>query len=439
MKQKNPLLLSALVLIPMSVFAVDVFVGEVDDDYYYSNSVKIEGAQLPSDINAETGSSSVALTGSGTITVGANSGGGFPRISVVGGTTITSTRDFTGKVTKNWWDGILKPPGKIRVPSKDTITGYSKNHTITPVEAYKWGMENERFYYSVSVTVAVPLARETNGQVLYVAERTADGGWSDIGQHCVVQDGLCVFELNAADAIVLYKINYDQCDVDSVENGAMGSAPGCIVSCNIGFALGCDGLMCHPEECRGGDCPELCGGFSVGSASNAKSTGSDVVYTGDYREFYRSAADRFKLNPTDRIYRDMRYRGSNADEHATLLDEEGLDGEELDQVRAINAGKLSRDIRGGIVESNMDDLKIPREVNSEVLDYMLYVRSLFSGDNDPTHSEEMRMGEELEEDVEPSDEFHAAAPMLPSTGPSVFVIIAIIGLGLMVLGAFKRD
>ncbi len=436
MKQNQKLLLATALILPFTAGAVDVFVGEVDDDYYYSNSVKVEGVVLPADLDSEVGSSTINLSGSGTITIGANAGGGFPRISVVGGTTITSTRNFTGVVTKDWWDGTLEPPRETRVPSKDLVTGVSDRYEITPIEAYTWGANNEKFFYSISATIALPVSREQNGAVLHSAELEADGSWKTTGDTCVLQDGLCVLEVNSGDQLLLYKVNYNQCPVAEVENGEVGSTPGCLVSCNIGYVLGCDGKSCHPRDCTGSSCPELCGGFNLqGGADDPNyegGKGENVKYTGNYKDFYRAASERYVLKPSDRRFQDLRYRGSNADEHVNFYDEDGLDEEELAQVRAINAGKLSRDLRGDVLERNgVED--VPREKNSDLLDYMVQMRNRFSGNNDVV----VDMPEEIT--TEDTEELYASAPMLPSTGPGLFILVAIIGVGLMVLGAFKRD
>lgn len=454
MNQSHKILTALALVLPVSVSAVDVFVGEVDDDYYYSDAVQVQGVVLPADLDSDVGSSTIDLTGTGTITVGANAGGGFPRISVVGGTTITSTRNFEGEVTKDWWDGTIRPPKKQRIPGFNDINGISDRHEITPVEAYKWGDPNEKFYYSISATVALPIRGEVDGQVFHVAELLDDGTWEAVDEMCVLQDGLCILEVNAARAITLYKINYFTCPVSSVDNGEVGEEPSCIVSCNIGYALGCDGKSCNPVDCQGPDCPALCGGFGFQYGADDPNFGGadNIQYTGNYKEFYQEALKRYKLKPSERRFQDLRYRGSNSDEHVYLYDETGLDEDQHKKVRKINKGKISRDLRGDLFEPLAEDA--PRDKNSNMLDYILQVRNVFSGDKSTTYNEmikpseveevvegedELFDGEELAAEGGEGEEYYGSAPMLPSTGPSLFIIIAIIGVGLMVLGAFKRD
>lgn len=78
--------------------AVPTLSGEVNTDEFFSNGVLLTDVELPSDPNATTGTSTVTIEGSGTVTVGNQRGGGFPRLTVVGGTKIESKRTYDESV-----------------------------------------------------------------------------------------------------------------------------------------------------------------------------------------------------------------------------------------------------------------------------------------------------------------------------------------------------
>ncbi len=149
-------------IIPSISFAVDTISGAISDDLYYQSGVLIRDVTLPNDLDSQSGSSVVVLDGTGTLTVGSRSNNGFPKMMILGGTTITSTRSWAADdSSKTWWEGQLEAPAVGREPTPEEIAfvnaGSHKNNTYYSIASYQLGLPNEIFSFSNPVHVALPV------------------------------------------------------------------------------------------------------------------------------------------------------------------------------------------------------------------------------------------------------------------------------------------
>ncbi|HEY5714556.1 MAG TPA: hypothetical protein VIT68_04365, partial [Candidatus Gracilibacteria bacterium] len=86
-KMKRPLitLLVLSLLLPASTLAAEVFSGQLQDDLFFPDGVKVLGVSQPPE-DQEVGISSVFIDGYGSMIIGSRSTGDFPRMAIVGGT-----------------------------------------------------------------------------------------------------------------------------------------------------------------------------------------------------------------------------------------------------------------------------------------------------------------------------------------------------------------
>ena len=135
-----------------TVFAVPTLPNEVTEDLDYPNGALIENVTLPSDLNIATGSSYATINGTGTVIIGNQSTGGFPKLRFFGGTTITSQRIWSDDANKTWWEGQLESPGVILNPEISNISFFSdRNSSLEVLKTYQFGLSNETFSYSIPV------------------------------------------------------------------------------------------------------------------------------------------------------------------------------------------------------------------------------------------------------------------------------------------------
>jgi len=115
------------------------------------------------------------------------------------------------------------------------------------------------------------------------------------------------------------------------------------------------------------------------------------------------------------------------------LPTEGLSGDDLFMVRKSNAG-----LREAV---GVEEVPVVRDESSSFLNYLLGRR----GEEVKDATVKLREGEgggmmegELEEGAmmeEGEEEAFSSAPLLPSTGPGVFLGLATLGLGMMVVAS----
>lgn len=427
MKQILSILTLALSLTVFQVKAANTIDGPVVGDDNYFGSVQIASVQLPSGENA-VDSSSATIEGTGSVTVSAQQD--FPRISVVGGTTIKSTRDWGVSTDREWWNGELKPPAKSLNPETDVIQNLGFSDEIEISQAFKFGQDNETFSFTIPARVALPVD-ELQNQALFVAYKQSDGTWEATDQGCYVISGLCVVDIQSVSSLVLYKKKYQACPFESINNGEIAPKPSCVVSCNNGYYLGCDGQKCIKENCSGEACSCDDLGRSVAVQNNQPTTNAQI------ESYYKSEQVRRAQTTPDGYYS---YRGSRVD-RSSVIDTAGLSEAEAEKVRKINLGIISRGSNGGPKEKAEE--KTESDKNSSFLDYLLSARGHFGEGNSANvfgaeQANQARTDSTVGK-VDMSDQYHSSAQLLPSTGPGFFIGLAVLGLALMVFGSLRRS
>lgn len=429
--------LSSLFFLVNEGFAVPTLSGEVNSDEFFSNGVLLEDVELPSDPNATSGVSSVTIEGTGSVTVGNQRGGGFPRLTVLGGTKIESKRTYDEEVfSKTWWDGQFTAPGSTRLPEVSDVT-FDKmrvENSLQVVEAFTWGLSNEEFTFSPEAKVVLPVD-EIDGQKLWVAfvNRDDEDDWTvNEDKFCIVENGLCFVEIGSVKSLALVKELFVTCTKSSIENGKISNAPTCIVSCNNGYELTADGNACQEVEI-----------FEETLGEEEVDENGEVVE--NFEEFEEFFEEEEKVYEFPSGY--FRYQGAS-DHRFRYLDEEGLTGEALERVRSLNRSYLTRNHRTADEQvSGMASSASKQNEGSEkdsFLNYLLQMRNSFgAGKNANVYNVDENgnviQGQDGELIADTEEGVHSSAPLLPSTGPEIFAIVAILGLLMMLFGARRRN
>lgn len=412
MKTKSLVLgtaLSALAFVVTSPgVSAQLISGEVNEDLYFLDSVQFSDVELPGDLTADEGTTTASFEGAGSITIGSRRGGGFPRITLVGASTIKSFRDFSESTyTKEWWEGSLEVPLPGRQPARSDIEFQSGDKDLTRlqiIEAYTFGQGNEEMTFSPAAQVVVPAA-VSDGQKLWIAyQDMGDGSWSvNNNDFCIVTAGLCYFEVGSVSAVALVKETFSQCPVNTIPNGQLSGPPNCIIQCNRGFALNDTATGCAAVD------PDIDGGDD------------DLLMdplTEDVTDYYAEDDVYYTEGP---VYRPgyFRYRDT-VRPNSRRAPGEGLEVEEEHTVNAEKDGFIN---------------------------YLLQMRNFFgegSNSNVVTQAsetevaEEGMMGEYAEGEMGGEEQTMSAAPLLPSTGPKIFGTLAVVGILLMLLGGFRQ-
>lgn len=439
-------------------YAASTVANPINEDLFFSNGVQIEDVT-----ETAQGVASVTLQGSGSLTVGSQASGGFPRVAVSAGTTITSNRYWPAEtVPKTSWDGQFTAPGSGRLPSSDEITfQYAANlgNNYQAVGAFVWGLSNEVFSFSVPARFMLPVD-EADGQRLWVAPASGSG-WAvtDANNYCVVESGLCYLELTSFGGLALVKQTYADCPKSTVNNGTVGSAPNCIVTCNSGYYIDNEGNECLSDNFDS-SAPVGGGDVSDGDESvESQWTEEDLKAFDDFSEPEQETiydfASEYGYDPLELIRATpggVRERGSAASIRYYLEEYTDMTDEELAKVRHINTGYMARNPRSAeeqIAAYSRD--KDPAEKRAEddsFASYLLAMRNRFAsqqggeavvaGQTDAVAQGALADAEGAASGAA-SDQFHSAGGLLPSTGPGLFIAIAIIGFMLMLFGGIRRN
>ncbi len=443
---KQPKLLSVLtaaaISFPIVFAAVPTFSGELTGDLYYQNGVLLEGVEPPTDQNETSGESSIVLNGSGTLTVGNQIGGGFPRITVLGGTTVSSSRTWSDDAArKTWWDGQFSTPGTGRLPSQYDIN-YTTVNALEVVAAFSWGLANESFRFTTPAKAVFPV-ESINGQKLLIAYNEGDDWKTSPTDFCIVEDGLCYTEITEMSEIAFVKEIYQTCPLKKVTNGSPGSIPSCIITCDTGYELNEAATACVAgddfinEDGEGDD--------EIGAG------GDDEYYDGDYDNDYAYEEDPGPSYEFPPGY--FRYNGTN-DQRSRNLDTSELEGDDLELAKRMNRGYLSRNPRSAEEQIKKEEV-VKDNTDDGFVSYMLQMRNIFTQGKmkEEMAANELKRIEEVVAENEAigegelaskgnggeSETLHSGAPLLPSTGPEVFVTIAVIGFLMMLFGARRRN
>lgn len=445
------LLVLSLSLAHVNVWAQESFLGPLNTDVEFNNGVLLQGITSSSE-----GVSSVALEGTGSLTVSSAAGGGFPRLMVVGGTTITSTRTFSSEeINKTTWSGQFDAPGSSVKPGffdiNDPGAGFADDYEAT--DAFSIGLANETFGFSSGAEIVFPTGQQ-NGQKLYVSTEKDDATWDvDKAQFCIVSDGLCTLSLTSLNKIALIKELFESCPAEQIANGTVGSTPSCNITCNSGFELNEDGNGCVEAVAVENFEEQFTETTTETGLGDDQFFENEIVAPAKEYEFppghfrYRASSEKF--------YRALDETGLTA-----TFDDEGRIEKysDLGLARHHNTTYLSRNPRTAeeqIAARNSTGEKTAAEQKSEdesFTAYLIRMRNYFgagSQENNYTAlsaeggSDSSDEGEEGEggaavggfEGEDEGGEFLSSGPLLPSTGPGIFVTIAVVGFALMLFGA----
>ncbi len=436
MRQIHKLSLSAFSLLAIPIaFAVDTHYGDIVGDLYFPNGVLLEDTTSPSEGDAE-----VDLGGDGSLTIGNQAGpGGFPRLTVVGGVNIKSKRDFPPEETNiTTWDGQFSAPGSTIKPTQSEIT-FEGGHQVSEVEvldAFNWGLSNETFTFSPEARVMLPVDAQ-DGQKAWIAYEGSDTWTANDDDFCIIEGGLCYTEVGSVNKLAVVKKLYESCPRSSVSNGELSSAPNCIITCDSGYELNGNADACIEASSDGG----------VGMETTGEEEAFAPTESGDDGLAFIVPEKEYDFPPGH-----FRYRAS-IDNFYRYLDESALEEGDLETAKHVNTTYISRNPR-----TADEQIKAREAANAETkveneesfITYLIQMRNRFGENAQENHYTALSGGESGEKtasedgestaevaggDEEDSGEYHSSGGMmLPSTGPGVFLTIALVGIGLMLFG-----
>lgn len=419
-------------VVGLMFFSAIAFAVEWDGDTgtennYFNGSVLIDGAELPSILDGSTGSSEVTVEGTGSVTIYNNTEPSM-YLSFPGGTTITVKREHDESGNNSWWEGILEAPQIGENPHYENENIYWNTDGLHPssepsvVYTITQGLSNEEYSFSNTATYNITKIPEADGVKLWIAYKdTVSPDEEDEvewviteGDYCVVENGTCSIPVDEINAFTLVRENFGVCPRSSgsdtaIRNGTMSAEPWCMVSCDRGYEVNYDENKCDPI---------------VGYISEEVAVEPEVVEEPSVLEGEGASYD---VRPGY-----FRYTGSS--EQFKELDPTGTVGAERIQIQRSNAA--IRDRMGDDKPEEVAEVENPNK--DSFMNYLWRVRDYFGEHSNivTTVSEEVETGE-IQEDTEGSG-VHSSAPLLPSTGPGIFVGLATLGLGLMVIGGRKR-
>ena len=444
MKLQSPLAfgLGLLFLTATQASAAETVTNPINEDLFFANGVQIQ------DVNeVSAGVANVALEGTGSLTVGNQTGGGFPRVTVLSGSTINSNRNWPAEtVPKTSWDGQFTAPGSGRLPARNEVTftyAADKGNEFEAVQAFVWGLSNETFSFSTPARFMFPVD-EPDGQRLWFAP-VSGSSWTVGSQndYCVVESGLCYLELSSLGGLALIKQNYEACPAESVGNGQVGSTPNCIVTCDENYYIDNEGNEClvdaFAEEpiATEPEAPEE--PITIDNLTSEEQA--------DLNEF-ALAAEIDPIAILAALPGNVRPRFSGDTFRRYLIEYSDLSEEELVRVRHLNTGYLSRNKRSTeeqLAGNIKEDPAVARQKEDSFMTYLWQMRNRFDNPDSAIALEsgaEGTLAAEVEtgESIAAADGFHSSGgKSLPSTGPGLFIIIALIGFVLMLFGGIRRN
>lgn len=428
---KKTLLVSLAVLLAgmfSITFAQSSVSNHLDEDLYFNDSVHISsGVTYQETLDEGVGTSSVAFEGEGSLTVGKRLGDGFPRIVLYGGTTLTVAQDF-GDGPENWWTGNFKSPNKVlNIPKTHIVWENQANHALGERNiAVSYGLESvtDTYQFSSPAYVVLPSEAPNGAKVWYAFHSVDPENPGDPEENavevvesnfCIVEDGLCVIEVEEMNQIALIEESFEKCPRDEVANGNIGSIPYCIITCNEGYELDENAIACYEIEGGAGEEP-----------IEAESIEDPVVVE--------------EAQEVENHMDDEAWKGRYRDSALELVNTEGLEGKELrDSLRynaEVNRRKVEKDKKSDGEEKISVLSKTLRDISAKLWSWENRSPGKIIAE---TGELELNGGEVSEGGEVESYSSHASAPLLPSTGSSaIFIIVSILGIGLMLL-AFKRQ
>lgn len=406
--------------IAASVFAAERISGEIVEDLYFSDAVKISGIEYPDDLGDDKGTSSVMIEGEGSVTIGARSGGGFPRIVLWGGTKIESEREWLEDIThKEWWTGEMSVPTKGRLVSDSElefdVPGNHSSSDLVVLDTFAFGRNDstvaETFKFSPAATVVLPVNVPDFTKIWVAYREGPDMNDIEEDSFCVVQGKLCIVDVSSANEISLVREKYERCPIEEIDNGVVGGAPYCQYTCNKGYTYNEDmtGCVLMGDE---GAMDIIVGAADMDEMSDGVTSGETSLLAGPARQGY------------------LRYTGTSL--QRTKIDTTDLTGDELQRALRHNATVDSR-------KAEMDDETVTVSNDEDVaLSLWKWVHRADANvlpEGDAVEEEIVVDADVAMEDAP----MHGSAPLLPSTGPAgIFVGISALGFGLMTYARRRR-
>ena len=416
-------------------FAAITLPEEVNEDLFFnSDGALMPGVELPSDLSSETGSSSAKLGGTGSVTLSDQRNGGFPQMTILGGTTVKSTREWGDANDKSWWEGQLSTPGSGRLPQPSevefAVSGNHESSSIEVLDAYNWGLANETFSYSPEARMYFEV-EGAEGQRLWFAFKKEEDDW-EIAEDdfCVVRNGLCYFEVSEVNSLALVREDYMICPRETIANGSVSGAPSCLITCDSGYVINEDFSAC----------------VQIGSESGEDSEAGEGDSAVDFTASAPGAPDRADSEEVTWRAGYFRYLGTR-DQVSRQLPTDNLTGESLEDVRRKNLSYFSRNPQSALQEA---EKKAERSADSgsakdSFLNYLLQMRNAYGNRDRQMPADNSFETANFEAEIDPARSpeigatFSGSAPMLPSTGPGVFAGLAALGLGMMIFGIRRRQ
>jgi hypothetical protein len=222
----------------------------LSEDTYYDNGVLLRNITLPDDLGQEEGTISASFEGSGTLVVGDQKNGGYPRIVMPAGDVSVSYYYPGNVVAREYWDGRITPPKRTLRPKRSEV-GFSVtgNHfgDIELENAYQIGLDSEDFTFPSGTALVFFLDVPDQTRVWYARQlltdeeienaRTDDSDngefWTaEESDFCVIKNKLCIIENVATEnKIVFFQESFTACPNLRVDNGYYAGAPHCNIKC----------------------------------------------------------------------------------------------------------------------------------------------------------------------------------------------------------------
>ncbi|MBT3349557.1 hypothetical protein HN954_01230 [bacterium] len=425
MKKHIITFVAAILVLPGVGAAISDVPVPVDEDLYYaSGSVQLLDLDGPSDVDALSGTVFGTIEGTGTLTIGDESGGGFPRLMLYGGTTIENQRIFEPGIARDWWTGILQTPKISRVPAKEKISAPSSfssvNNDFTVLGAYSWGGMNEVTSFSPDAYVVLPVAVSDLTQVWLAYYSESSDSWSvDADDSCIVMDGFCDFSVSSVNAVALVRRVYSRCSNTRIANGYVGGVPDCRIKCDAGFTPNVDLTGCVRKN----------GEEDVWSALKMHSSGNNHTARPGYFRL-TGTNHQTKMYDTEGLSGATKRRiiiNNSAGAHR--MSEPEPEVQQLDRAGFFNA---VRELRAMLWEEKTTDGQNSNYYPAPPVEESVEEGEFSPTEEDPAAAAPETFGEE-------TTTMHSSAPLLPSTGPAgIFVGLAVAGFGIMALSARKR-
>ena len=423
----------ALLITQDTQAAANVLPDEVNEDLYFQRDVFVPAVEIPEDVTSEEDESVGELLGTGSVTIGNQKGGGLPQITIFGGTEIRSER-YQGQVAnKTWWEGEFNAPYIGQAPNKELVVWDNedghKDSTVDVIQTFNLGLENEIFSFSPAARFVFPIEAENDVKVWYAIrednEDTEEDEWViDDENYCFEESGYCTLDLEEIGSIAFVYELRDRCPRQEISNGHVSDPPFCKIMCDRGYELNETRTNCV----RRGTAEQDLGGEDVFVGEEfAGMTDEEIAArtTNAPQYEYRQGYFRF-LRTRDQLERE--------------LPAEELEGNEMFTARRMNAAtRRTMNDKGNFEDTE----KVASGDDDGFLNYLLGVRNSARSQEDAVvYSQGAEGASGANGALTPSQGeagMHASAPLLPSTGPGIFIALAAIGFGLMVAAARRRN